>query len=620
MQSLPPRLLEAAIVQYAVIPVVYTDPRYALSLGLDPTSFLPMLTDMFMHGGWMHLIFNMWFLWIFGPAMERRFGSLGFLALYVAGGLTANVVHIATHIDSTEPVIGASGAVAAVIAAYAVTYPWARVLSFVPLGFIPLIFPLPAFLFAFAWFGMQLLQGSIELTSSTMAASVAWWAHIGGFVFGALGRARRAAGRAAGRRAADPHCRADFPAASVPGAGTHARSIPAAGTPCRCACRPRSGGIAADGACPTCRCATPATDGPFDPRFRPAHTAADKPGGKLMVKIDAATAVSRRRVLRNAATLAIGVAAPSVLRVGRAFAAYPDRVIKIVVPNTPGGPSDIIARILAASLQAAIGNSVVVENKGGGGSNIGMGAVARADGDGYTLLLATSAYSVNPGLYETLPYDPFKDFAAIAELATSPNVFAVKPELGVGTMKDFIALAKKDPARFNVSTPPVGTTPQLEAEVLKSREGLGKMATVVFAGGGEAIQALLSNTVQLSSGVLAPAHPLIKSGTVKGLAVTGETRWHDLPDIPTMAEAGFPDFVFETYTALLAPVKTPPEIVARLEKETLAILTKPEMRERLVQSGFQVQAKTGKEHMARVAREVPMYRNIVAQAKIEKLH
>ncbi len=186
MESLSPRLLEATIIHYAVIPVAYTDPRYALSLGLDPSNFLPMLTDMFMHGGWMHLLFNMWFLWIFGPAMEKRFGSLGFIALYVAGGLTANVVHIATHIDSTEPVIGASGAVAAVIAAYAVTYPWSRVLSFVPLGFIPLIFPLPAFLFAFAWFGMQLLQGSIELTSSTMAASVAWWAHIGGFVFGAV--------------------------------------------------------------------------------------------------------------------------------------------------------------------------------------------------------------------------------------------------------------------------------------------------------------------------------------------------------------------------------------------------------------------------------------------------
>jgi tripartite-type tricarboxylate transporter receptor subunit TctC len=338
-----------------------------------------------------------------------------------------------------------------------------------------------------------------------------------------------------------------------------------------------------------------------------------------MVKSPLAARPSRRRIISQAGALALGVAAPSVLRVGAAFAAYPDRAVKIVVPNTPGGPSDIIARIMAASLQGTLGASVVVENKGGGGSNIGMGYVARAEGDGYTLLLATSAYSVNPGLYETLPYDPFRDFAAVCELATSPNVFAVKPELGVSTLKDFIALVKANPEKYNVSTPPIGTTPQLEAEVLKSREGLGKMATVVFAGGGEALQALLSNTVQLSSGVLAPAHPQIKGGNVKGLAVTGEARWHDLPDIPTMAEAGFKDFVFETYTALLAPAKTPPEIVARLEKETLAILARPEMRAKLVESGFQVQARDGKGHMARVAKEVPMYRDIITQAGISKL-
>jgi membrane associated rhomboid family serine protease len=221
MQNLSPRLLEAAIVHYAVIPVAYTDPRYALSLGLDPTNFLPMLTDMFMHGGWMHLLFNMWFLWIFGPAMEKRFGSLGFLALFVAGGLTANLVHIATHVDSTEPVIGASGAVAAVIAAYAVTYPWSRVLSFVPLGFIPLVFPLPAFLFAFAWFGMQLLEGSIELTSSTMAASVAWWAHIGGFVFGA------AVGLIARRAVPPPVVTQQTSAPWVPAPRVPARPLPA---------------------------------------------------------------------------------------------------------------------------------------------------------------------------------------------------------------------------------------------------------------------------------------------------------------------------------------------------------------------------------------------------------
>lgn len=328
---------------------------------------------------------------------------------------------------------------------------------------------------------------------------------------------------------------------------------------------------------------------------------------------------SRRRVLTGAAALTAGLAAPAILRVGPALAAFPDRNIRIIVANTPGGPSDIIARIMAAALQESLGASVIVENRGGGGGNIGMGAAARADADGYSLLLATSAFAVNAGLYESLPYDPFKDFVGVCELATSPNVFAVKPELGVNTMKEFVALAKKSPEKFNVSTPPVGTTPQLEAEVLKHREGLGKMATLIFAGGGEALQALLGNTVQLSSGVLAPAHPHLKAGTIKGLAVTGATRWHDLPDIPTMIEAGYPDFVFETYTALLAPVKTPPDVVARLEAASLAILKKPEMREKLAQSGFEVQARNGKDHMARVAKEVPMFKDIIAQASIAKL-
>jgi membrane associated rhomboid family serine protease len=186
MRSLPPRMLDATLIHYALIPVRYTYPQYAVSVGLDPANWMPMLTDMFLHGGWMHLIFNMWFLWIFGPAMEARFGRLGFLALYVMGGITANIVHIVTHPDSTEPVIGASGAVAAIIAAYAVTYPWERVLTIVPVGFIPLFIPAPAILFAFVWFGLQLLQGGSELASPAMAASVAWWAHIGGFLFGAL--------------------------------------------------------------------------------------------------------------------------------------------------------------------------------------------------------------------------------------------------------------------------------------------------------------------------------------------------------------------------------------------------------------------------------------------------
>ena len=328
-------------------------------------------------------------------------------------------------------------------------------------------------------------------------------------------------------------------------------------------------------------------------------------------------ATSRRRLLKAALA---GILAPAVLRIGPAFATYPDRPVRIVVANTPGGPSDIIARIMAAAMQEAMpGSSIIVENKGGGGGNIGMGYVARSDADGYTILLSTSAYSVNPGLYNNPPYDPFKDFSAVCELAVSPHVFAVMPDLGVKSMKEFVALAKANPDKFNVSTPPIGTTPQLQAEVLKLREGLQKMATIVFPGGGDALKALLSGTVQLSSGVLAPAHPQIKAGNIKGLAVTGPTRWHDLPDIPTMIESGYPDFVFDTYTALMAPAKTPPEVVSRLEKVALEILAKPDMRQRLTQAGFEVTARTGHGHMERVAKEVPMFRDIITQAGIAKL-
>jgi tripartite-type tricarboxylate transporter receptor subunit TctC len=324
---------------------------------------------------------------------------------------------------------------------------------------------------------------------------------------------------------------------------------------------------------------------------------------------------TRRRFVAAAGLLGFG----ALVRTRPAQAGYPDRPIKIVVANTPGGPSDIIARIMAAAMQEAMGGTIFVENKGGAGGNIGMGSVARAEPDGYTILLSTSAYSVNPGLYQTLPYDPFADFNAICELAVSPHVFAVKPDLGVATMKEFVALAKANPDKFNVSTPPIGTTPHLQAEVLKLREGLQGMATVVFAGGGDALKALLSGTVQLSSGVLAPAHPHVKAATIKGLAVTGRTRWHDLPDIPTMLEAGYPDFVFETYTALMAPAKTPPEVVARLEQVALGVLRRPDMRAKLTESGFEVTATPGKEHMARIAREVPMFADIISRAGIKKL-
>ena len=234
-------------------------------------------------------------------------------------------------------------------------------------------------------------------------------------------------------------------------------------------------------------------------------------------------------------------------------------------------------------------------------------------------MLATNAWSVNVTLFNSIPYDPLKDFVGVCELATSPNTFVVKSELPAKTMKEFVALAKAEPDKFNCATPPIGTTPQIQLEVLKLRETLPKLTDVVFKGGGDAIAALLGGTVQLSSGSLPPAAQHIKAGTLRCLAVTGETRWPDLPDVPTMQEAGYKDFVFATDTVLLAPAKTPPDVVKWLEAETLKVLGTPEMKDKLYRAGFQVRPKGADAAWARVTKEIKMFKDIIDQAGIKKL-
>lgn len=338
-----------------------------------------------------------------------------------------------------------------------------------------------------------------------------------------------------------------------------------------------------------------------------------------MSKFNAHSAPSRRSIIKGAGALAAGVAAPAFLRVRSAYAAYPERPVKVVVANTPGGPSDLVARMITAALQQSTGKTFFVENIGGAGGNIGMGAAARAEGDGYTILLATNAYSVNASLYKKIPYDPLKDFVGVSELATSPNTFVVRSELPAKTIKEFVALARANPDKYNCATPPIGTTPQIQLEVLKLQEKLPKLEDVVFKGGGDALQALLSGTCQLSSGSLPPAAQHIKAGTLRCLAVTGETRWPDMPDVPTMLESGYKDFVFATDTVLLAPAKTPPEAIKWIETETLKVLGTAEMKEKLYKAGFQVRAKGAKDAWTRVTKEIDMFKNIIDQAGIAKL-
>jgi tripartite-type tricarboxylate transporter receptor subunit TctC len=329
--------------------------------------------------------------------------------------------------------------------------------------------------------------------------------------------------------------------------------------------------------------------------------------------------LSRRHIVKGAGVLAAGIAAPTFLSIRSAYAAYPERPVKIVVANTPGGPSDIVGRMVAAALQESTGKTFIIENRGGAGSNIGMGYAARSEPDGYTLLLVTNAYSINPTLYNSIPYDPLKDFVGVSELASSPNTFVVRSELPAKTMKEFVALARNSPDKFNVSTPPIGTSPQLQATVLKVIEKLPKLEEVVFKGGGDALQALLSGTVQLSSGSLAPAAPHIKAGTLRCLAVSAQSRWPDLPDVPTMQELGYKDFVFPTDCALMAPAKTPPEYVKWVEAEIHKVLSTPDMKEKLYKAGFLVVPKGADVMWARVNKEITMFRDIINTAGIPKI-
>jgi tripartite-type tricarboxylate transporter receptor subunit TctC len=195
----------------------------------------------------------------------------------------------------------------------------------------------------------------------------------------------------------------------------------------------------------------------------------------------------------------------------------------------------------------------------------------------------------------------------------------VRADSPAKTIKEFIALARANPDKYNCATPPIGTTAQLQLELLKIRENLPKLADVVFKGGGDAITAQLSGTVQLSSGSLAPALPHIKAGTLRCLAVSAAERWPDLADVPTMEEAGYKDFVFAVDCVLLAPAKTPPENVKWLETETLKVLGTPAMKDKLYKSGFLVRVQGADAAWARVTKEITEFKTIIDQAGIKKL-
>ena len=296
-----------------------------------------------------------------------------------------------------------------------------------------------------------------------------------------------------------------------------------------------------------------------------------------------------------------------------AKAAYPERVISLIVPFAAGGPTDIIARIVSVAFSKSLGQSVIVENRAGGGGNPGMAMVARAAPDGYTLLLTSTSIAVNPALYKSLPYDPFKDFAPICELVNAPNVIFVRSDSSIKSIADLIARAKAAPGSLNYSSPGVGTKSHLTGEQLKLRAGID-IVHIPYRGGGPATMAVLEGTVHVGSVALAPVEPLVKDGKFRALAVTGAERWYSLPDVPTMIEQGFPDFVSDTFNALFAPAGTPPEILARLSRESQAAMKTPDARDQARRAGYQIVAGTPEQLAARLASEIPAVKELVGRA------
>jgi tripartite-type tricarboxylate transporter receptor subunit TctC len=318
----------------------------------------------------------------------------------------------------------------------------------------------------------------------------------------------------------------------------------------------------------------------------------------------------------HAVCSAVVIAALLCLAAANAQTRYPERPITAIVPFAAGGPTDIIARILSKSLTQSLGQNVIIDNRAGAGGNIGMGQVARAAPDGYTLLLTSTAIAVNPALFKNLPYDPFKDFMPISELVNAPNVIFVRSDSGINTLAELVAKAKAEPDKFNYSSPGVGTKSHLTGEMLKLRAGI-TMVHIPFRGGGPATQAVVSGTTQVGSVALAPVEPLVKDGQLRALAVTSEKRWFSLPDVPTMIEAGYPGFISDTFNALFAPAGTPPEIVALLVKESRAAFENPEARELARKAGYEVVAGPPEKLTERLRMEIPMVRELVAKAGIK---
>jgi len=313
------------------------------------------------------------------------------------------------------------------------------------------------------------------------------------------------------------------------------------------------------------------------------------------------------------------VACTALLVSGSAFAEqYPSKPVKIIIPFPAGGVTDIAGRLIAQRLSERLGQQFYIENIGGAGGNIGMAQAARAPADGYTVLLSSSSVSVNPSLYNNMPFDPEKDLAPVTKAGGSPNSWLVHPSFPAKNMKEFVELIKKEPGKYSVGSPGAGTTPSLSIEQLKHDLKLS-FVTVPFAGGGPMTQSLLGGHVPVVCGAIGNSVALIKDGKIRALGITDKKRLETLPDIPTLDELGIKDQEAETMTSVFVPAGTPKEIIALLQKEIAAVVKSPDIKARLLEVGVVPEGNTPAEFAAYLKADIAKWKKVIADAKIPKI-
>jgi tripartite-type tricarboxylate transporter receptor subunit TctC len=295
---------------------------------------------------------------------------------------------------------------------------------------------------------------------------------------------------------------------------------------------------------------------------------------------------------------------------------YPNKPIRFIVPYPPAGGTTIVARILAEPLAAVLGQPIIIDNHGGAAGNLGTDIAAKAAPDGYNILFTLSSHTINPKLYEKLPFDVEKDFVPISLAALIPQILVAHPSVPVNNVPELIALAKREPGKLNYASVGTGSPGHIAGELFKLKAGVD-IVHIPYKGGGPAVTDTLGGQVQLLFVSIPAALQYVKTGKLKALAVTSDKRSEAASDIPTIAESGVPDCVVNSWYGALAPAKTPPAIVAKLQAAFVKVLALPEVKEKLFLQGAEAASSTSAEFDRRIRDELKQWEYVIREAKIK---